>query len=261
MNIIAVDDERRALLELVQAIKEVSADAEVTGFPTAQSALDYAREQRIDVAFLDVEMKGMDGLALARALKDINGFTNIVFVTGYSKYMKDAFGLRASGYIMKPVEPAAVAEELKYPRTPIKEPEARIKIHCFGHFEVFVDNVPVSFKRSKSKECLAYLVDRMGSALTKKQLAAVLLPDEDYSRSTQSYAHIIISGMMSDLKAISAEDIIRNEHNQYSVNPTAFECDFYAYNKGELWAVNSYRGEYMTNYDWAEFTTGLLSGQ
>lgn len=90
MNIIAVDDEKLALRDLTQILELVLPEASVSGFRTPQKALAHAWAVPVDIAFLDVEMKGMNGLELAKQLKDIRGRTNIVFATGFSQYAVDA---------------------------------------------------------------------------------------------------------------------------------------------------------------------------
>ena len=56
MNIIAADDEALALRSLVKAIKEATPDAQITEFMEPEAVLEYAQEQQVDVAFLDIEM-------------------------------------------------------------------------------------------------------------------------------------------------------------------------------------------------------------
>ncbi|MDR2543758.1 MAG: response regulator, partial [Treponema sp.] len=103
MKIIAVDDEQHALKSLQSAIEEALPNCSLSCFNKSKNALEYAKNNRIDVAFLDIEMAGMNGLQIAKSLKEIYGKTCIVFVTGHSHYAADAFALRANGYIMKPV--------------------------------------------------------------------------------------------------------------------------------------------------------------
>lgn len=258
MNIIAVDDERAALWAVERAVKRAKPKADISCFRAAGEALDYAKNNKVDVAFLDIEMNEMNGLLLAKNLKDIYGDTNIIFVTGYTDYLRSAFDMHASGYVVKPVDDANIANELDDLRNPVKQSDEGIRVQCFGNFEIFADGKAVLFSRSKSKEALAYLVDRKGAGVSKKELAAVLREDAEYTRSTQAYIHNIITDMIASLKAAGAEDIVIKAHNNFSVDISRFSCDLYQYEKGETAAVNSYRGEYMSNYSWAEFTTGGL---
>lgn len=73
------------------------------------------------MAFLDIEMPGMSGIALAQRLKELCPRGNLIFVTGFSQYMAEAFQLHASGYIRKPVTVKAVEEELRNLRYPVQE--------------------------------------------------------------------------------------------------------------------------------------------
>ena len=69
MIVLAVDDERFALENLVESITHASSDAQVHRFRYPEDALDFAKENHVDVAFLDVEMVGMNGVELAQRLK------------------------------------------------------------------------------------------------------------------------------------------------------------------------------------------------
>lgn len=78
------------------------------------------RENSCDIAFLDIKMRGMTGIELARQLKDIQGDINIIFVTGFSEYSLNAFRLYASDYLLKSATPDAVRQELGHLRTPVR---------------------------------------------------------------------------------------------------------------------------------------------
>lgn len=78
------------------------------------------RENSCDIAFLDIKMRGMTGIELARQLKDIQGDINIIFVTGFSEYSLNAFRLYASDYLLKPATPDAVRQALGHLRTPVR---------------------------------------------------------------------------------------------------------------------------------------------
>ena len=140
MHIIAVDDERLALEVLQDAIEKAVPEARVRGFRDPAEAEAYVRSNGCDVAFLDIKMRGVTGLELAKRFKDIRGEMNIVFVTGYSEYLLDAFRLYASDYILKPATPEAVARAMEHLRCPIRpKQEKHIRFQCFGNFEVFAD--------------------------------------------------------------------------------------------------------------------------
>lgn len=118
MTIIAVDDERHALESLEMAIREALPDENPVCFSRALDALEFARENMVDVAFLDISIGGMDGVELAERLIELCPTTNIIFVTGYSDYMVEAFELHASGYVKKPVRAERILSEMNNLRYP-----------------------------------------------------------------------------------------------------------------------------------------------
>lgn len=259
MNIIAVDDERPALCVLEEAIMAAVPDCVLDCFLKAEDALAHARQTRIDVAFLDIKMAGMNGLTLAQNLKEIYGKTNILFVTGYQEYALDAYSVGPSGYIMKPAEPEKIALELSRLRDPIETwHTGRVRIKCFGNFDVFVDGKPLLFSRAKSKELLAYLVHKQGTAVSNGEIAVVLWEHADNTPSVQSNTRNAISHLLTTLREAGITDIVRKSRNSIAINVEKASCDFYDYLYGRPGSINTYTGEYMGEYSWAEFTAATL---
>lgn len=259
MKILAVDDERHALELLEQAISTAVPDSIVQCVRTSSDAIEYARRNEVDVAFLDIRIDEKNGLQVAKQLKEIRKETNVIFVTGYSEYMGEALQMHVSGYVEKPVTSEDVATELENLRHPVQRTEKGVRIQCFGNFEVFVNDKPVEFRRAKSKEILAYLVDRRGAGVRNKELAAILWEDSAYTRTVQSYLQTLLVEMMRALNEAGAADIIIKQYNSYAIDTTKVNCDFYRFNAWDAEAVNSYYGEYMANYSWGEATLGVLA--
>lgn len=119
-NVIIVDDDMIILKGSIPIIKSVIPNAEVTGFTKPSDAVQYAKENKVDLAFLDIEMGMTSGLELCSTLLEINPRTNVVFVTAYSNYSLDAWGTRAVGFILKPITAESVSEMVKRLRYPLK---------------------------------------------------------------------------------------------------------------------------------------------
>ena len=117
-NIAICDDEKSALDILsgaiVSAFKNYDVDAVVETFARPAALLERMKSCTFDLLFLDIEMPGLGGLALAKALKDIDPDTHIVFVTSYEQYAVDAFSVRATGYLLKPAHLEDVRRELAF---------------------------------------------------------------------------------------------------------------------------------------------------
>jgi len=114
MKAIAVDDEIY-MLETLQEAVSASSDIEmVETFSSCSAALTYATENPVDIAFLDINMRGIGGLGLAEKLIELQPRCKIVFCTGYEEYAVSAFQLHVSGYLMKPITPEAVQKEIDH---------------------------------------------------------------------------------------------------------------------------------------------------
>lgn len=117
-----IDDERpgRDNLRLaLRAFPRWQVVAECSGAADARALL--ARE-RVDVAFIDVQMPGESGLELARALCERGQLPLLVFVTAYSRYAIDAFEVHALDYLLKPLDDRRLAQALARAEARLAEP-------------------------------------------------------------------------------------------------------------------------------------------
>ena len=117
-NIIMVDDRKLILTGGLPILEEVMPHATVTGFTDAREAIDYAKANRVALAFLDIEMGNISGLDICRELLKVNPRTNVIYLTAYSEYAIDAWKTGASGFMLKPITPESVREQLKHLRYP-----------------------------------------------------------------------------------------------------------------------------------------------
>ena len=102
LNIIMVDDEGIIL----------------SGGPS--EAIAYAQNNRVALAFLDIEMGKLNGMELCRELQRINPQTNVIFLTAFMDYSLEAWKPGASGFIIKPITAAEVREQLTRLRFPLR---------------------------------------------------------------------------------------------------------------------------------------------
>lgn len=117
-NVILVDDRKLILTGGLPVLEKVMPNATITGFTEAEEAIEYAKANRVVLAFLDIELRETTGLELCRALLDINPRTNVIYLTAYSNYALDAWNTGASGFMLKPITPEGVREQLKNLRYP-----------------------------------------------------------------------------------------------------------------------------------------------
>lgn len=260
MRAICVDDEKLLMERTVALCREVPGMDEVAGFTNPREALEWVSEHPVDLALLDVEMPSMTGIELAAAIKQRRPDTAVIFLTAYPKYAVDAFAVRASGYLLKPVTLEALAADVRHAMT--ARPKAmtgHVAVRTFGGFDVLVDGRVVQFKRAKSKEILAFLVDRQGATVTRAELFAALWEDRAYDRGMQKQLDIYTRSLRDTLREYKVEEIIEARRGLLRVKPEKIVCDLYRFLEGDADAVASYRGEYMSAYPWADITEGLLT--
>ncbi len=255
MKILCLDDEPLALKMLETCVKQVRPEAEDISFDDQDDLLEEAENKGCDIAFLDIHMRGMNGVEVAKRLKESNPKMNIIFVTGFSEYKSDAMDMKASGYIMKPVTKEEIDRELSDLRFPIvPKSNALLRVQCFGNFDVFLPNGEhVRFERSKSKEVFAYLVHRHGSSCTTREIFAAIFEDEPYDKKLQNLLQTYIFAMIKSLKAVGAESAVVRSYNALAVNVNVLDCDYYRFQELDAGAVNAYETEYMSQYSWADF--------
>ena len=254
MKAIAVDDELYMLETLEEAICASSDIAHVERFSSCSAALAYATENPVDIAFLDINMRGIGGLGLAEKLIALQPRCKIVFCTGYEEYAVSAFQLHVSGYLMKPITPEAVQKEIDHIKG-VKSTEKLLTIKCFGNFEVLYNGEVLPFRRKKAKELLAVLVDRNGAGMTAKQICAVLFPDHTDDTKNAAYLRQLVLDLKNTLKLIRAEDVLRHDTPYYRIDTNLVKCDYFSFLET---GKPKFHGEYMTQYSWAEETCAML---
>ena len=251
MNILCVDDEPLALEDTLTVCSSMT-DVSAAGFTKPAEALEWIRSNPVDIVLLDIDMPLVNGITLAEQIRQLRKGIAIIFLTAYKQFAYDAFSVHPSGYLLKPVLPETLKKELDYAASVHKKAfTAHIEARTFGSFELFVDGELVVFKRSKSKELLAYLVDRRGISATRAQISAVLFEDVPYDHGRQKYLDTIIRSLRDTLREYGIEEILQMERKGLRILPEKIECDMYRFYEGDPEAVKSFRGEYLDAYEWA----------
>ena len=265
MYILAADREQNVLDEMLDEIGKVFPKAKLSGKTEFLKAVEWSRKlaeegKILEYAFLDICMERMNGLELARQIQLCHPKVKLIFCTSNKEYAFEAMGLYAKGYLLKPVRAEDIVKTLDAMvhdwRNTIHQTEPEIRMQTFGHFQCFVNGRPLSFEREKARELLAYLVDRHGAAVTTQQIALVLWEERPYDKTLKNYVATVVKSLKSTLSAVGVEDLLIKTYNHLAIDVAKFKCDAYDYEKYDTAARNAFRGEYMVNYSWAEFTGG-----
>lgn len=261
MRVILIDDEIIALDNLSITLDEFSEINQKNCFTCAKDAIDYLHNNFVDIIFLDINMREMNGIEAYGIIKDLQPDCFIIFTTGHSEYAVEAFELKANGYLLKPIKKSAIRKELDYIMTfPQFNKDTNLKIQCFGNFEVFVDGNPLKFRYSKSKELLAYLIDRKGTFCANGEIVSVLWESKTDNPALFSQFRNVLADLISTLKDVSYDNIIIKKRGMVAIDKSKLSCDYYQWLDNSTIYKHKFNGEYMSQYSWAEFTlSGLLN--
>ena len=121
MNIIILDNHKLIIKEIRRQVLSVLPAAECVCFTKQREAIEHVKKNRVDVALLDVDMPGLNGIEVAELMCQINPRLNIIFVTGYPEYALQAFTVPVSDFIVKPVSEDALRASFQKLRFPLEE--------------------------------------------------------------------------------------------------------------------------------------------
>lgn len=199
LRAIVVDDERLTLKKMEKLLTADQYGDEIKimlsgAFQDPNEAIAFISREKVDLAFLDMEMPSIGGFELAERLQQIQPDIRIIFVTSYQEYAIKAFEINALDYLMKPVGVSRLATTLKraVDTTMIKSTanstsSVRATLCCLqnlhyidldGHERFF------SWKTLKAPELFAYLVYYRDKTINKQLLIDLLWPGYDVERAT-----------------------------------------------------------------------------
>ncbi len=138
------------------------------------------------------------------------------------------------------------------------EQQSKVFVHTFGRFYLMFGNEVVKFKRTKSLELIAYLVDKKGAPVSVSELIYELYETDEITKTHRSSIHNLFSDIKTVTECLGINNLIIKDYNSARVNNEIILCDYYNFLSGNEQAVHAFSGEYMTQYSWAEETCGYL---
>ena len=259
MRIIAVDTDRKSLDTIRTILEKTAPDSVCDYFEDPLAALAKAREEEIDVAFLETQMPELSGIDLGKYLVDLNPHINLVYISEHTEKAFEALQMHASGYLKKPGTEEKVSGELATLRYPeISKKFKRVFAQTFGDFELFVDGVPVDFKYKRTKEVVAILVNNKGAQTTNGEIIASLWEDDADPDKKLSYLRNLRQDLVNTLSALKVEGMIIKQRGSMAISKDKIECDLYDWLDNGKDSKYKYLGDYMNQYSWAEFVHAEL---
>jgi two-component SAPR family response regulator len=234
-------------------------------FPTAiidvendeEEACYLVERKEYSAVLTETNKLDFNGLRFARSVHDRSPQTRVIFVTDNPSFAVPAFKTRAVGYLVLPVSKNDIREEF-IDLGLFGGENHKIEAKTFGNFEMFCDGDIIQFGRAKSKELLAYLIDKNGTTATGSELIVNLWEDKDVDRTTRSMLHNLVSDIKKTLRAYGVSEIFETKRNAFRIKKEKIICDYFDLLDGKEDAKRKFNGEYMSAYSWAEFTVGKL---
>lgn len=251
MKIIYVDDEKPAIDNFRLTVANFSEIASLHTFQSGEEALEFIKNHPVDVAFLDMEMPGIHGLGLAKAIKEYDERIRVVFVTAFSQYALEAFGVDATGYLLKPYSASDIRKELA--KCMYKTlPSHRVIIETIPSLKVTLDGTALHIPGAKPREMLALLVDKGDRGFTVEEGIAYLWPERNADSGTQSLCRMTWKRLMDALENAGVSDIVEITENRRCLKTDRVDCDLYRILSGDRQTAKKYKGEYLQEYEWSE---------
>ncbi len=123
LRVIVADDERPARTFLTSTLRSLDDIYVVGEAENGKDAVELIQQERPDLAFLDLQMPGFDGLSVVRALKK-GHIPLIAFVTAHDQYAIEAFDIEAIDYLLKPVDSVRLRKTIKRAKERLEQEEA-----------------------------------------------------------------------------------------------------------------------------------------
>ena len=277
---ILVDDEQLALKHLENKLNELGTVEVVKTFSNAPNVLKEMKHLDFQVAFLDIEMPGFNGLDLAELIQEGKKDVYIVFVTAYRDYAIQAFELHSIDYLLKPIMKERLEKTvmrlqeqlLLSDKSSVNERDTSpsLKIFCFDEFAVFSQEEPVKWKTAKVKELFAVFITHLNTSMNRDSLIDLLWPESEYQKA-KIQLHTSISHLRKMLDSVGYPGSLTFSDQCYALELHGFQCD--AIELERVLAdytdvdhdtiqvfehvVQQYSGDYMdkNGYEWAAAKT------
>lgn len=232
LRAVIIEDEKPSL-ELMQRMIEKNGLLELVGaYTNPGKALDDIPRISPDVVFADVEMPTLNGIELARKVRELDANIQIVFVTAYEKYAVEAFRVHAVNYILKPVTKEDLSNTINrlmegYHRRQFPSAaENRRRILALGDLAVYGANKdqPVRWPTEKVRELLSCFILSGGEPLEKWRLCERVWPQSAPKRAEHSL-HSAVNMMRNALGEAGISDPLSCQKSRYRMDLSGFSCD------------------------------------
>lgn len=257
MKAIIISDDMLSSKKVINSIDTVKGVDIVKSFPELRDLKEFVSSNEIDVVFVDITSSKKEKINFIQQVSTIKRVL-VVLISNSIKDLQEAYYLQTVGFLLKPLKENEIIEKLELIKHMYPFYAKRVEIKTFGNFSVCINGRAIHFPIKKSKEILAYLVNKQGTQVDWPTIAAEVLDEDLYDKTTYNRLHRYIECLKDTLKDYQIENILTCSKGYLSVNTKEFYCDLYAFFNGDQTSKNSYYGEYMYEYSWARSRAAYL---
>ena len=231
---IAIDDEKKALDRFERVMLDEPRLYLAGRFTKAEDAISFAEQVKIDVAFVDIDMPGIDGLTLAERLLSMRPRLEIIFVTAYDQYAMAAFRLHAAGYLLKPIGLQELREQVdvlvrRRGDIMLNDQSVPLVVNCFGTFRCYPDGDEerlVQWRTTKTEELFALLINSLGGPLPREIIVDTLWPETDPEKAANRF-RVTCTYLRNTLATSGYPDMLLRERDSYRLDLQRLRCDLF----------------------------------
>lgn len=267
MKVIIADYDEEAIRLFEEQCKQFSY-VELSGkFNDSAETLKYVSRHRVEAAFINIELNGMDGLQLGEKLRELNPKIVLVFFIEHTEYILEALRIKADGYMIRPY----TMEDLTWTMGNAKLLSRRQKkpayIRTFGRFDLFINGELVIFSNKKAKELLALCVDNKGGVVTMEEAVDKLWENRLYDEKVKNLYRRAVMDLNKIFSTYGIKDVFVKKRAACWINYVNVDCDYYMWIEENILSGTGKsvrsgidtRGGYMTEYSWAEETNARIN--
>lgn len=258
MRGVIVDDEKLAIEQFEIESEGIEGVEIAASFCNPKEALEYLKENPVEAVFLDIEMPEMNGLALAKKIREIYPDIVVIFITGYDDYVLDSYKIKADWYLMKPYNKEDIREVIDRAKLLSRRQKKRVYIRTFGRFDLFIDGQVVNLSNAKAKELLALCVDHRGGNVTIEEAIDKLWEERVYDEKVKNLYRKAVMYLKMVFREHQAESVFISNRGACNINYMEVDCDYYNMLEGKDSEDKIVIGYYMPEYSWAEETAAQI---
>ncbi|QHT59377.1 response regulator [Paenibacillus lycopersici] len=225
-----VDDEELSVKRLSRLLLESGEFGECHSFLQPSEAYEFAKTNRIDIAFLDIAMPKMDGMTLSGKLRELDDSIQLVFATGYGDYAVQAFDISALDYLLKPV----TAERLNRTLGRIDKKRSgapSLRVQLLNELKIYNRDrqaAPIKLRSPKTEELFAFLLCKR--SVSREEIIETLWTDMETEKALKN----LNSTLYYIRQAIDADKIGSVMHagkTEIRMEENGIDCDLYRFER------------------------------